>query len=148
MIKKTVTYTDFFGMERTEDFRFHLSKAELVSMNMKEHGALEEKLERIVKAKNAAEIMENFRNLLRMSYGVISDDGRRFIKSEELSDAFEQTEAYSQIFMELCTDPKACSAFASGVIPQDLAEAIKVENESANKNANNVVALPLDQKTE
>lgn len=142
MITITKTYTDYFGVERTEEFNFNLSKAELTSMNMTEHGALEKKLDKIVKAKKAPEIMEEFRSLLRKSYGVISDDGRRFIKSEALSDEFEQTEAYSMIFMDLCTDPKAAAAFAAGIIPKDLAEAIEKDKKAAE---NKVVEIPAPE---
>ena len=40
MLKKTITYTDFDDNERTEDFYFHLSKAEIAEMELSENGGL------------------------------------------------------------------------------------------------------------
>ena len=39
------------------------------------------------------------------------------MKSEEISNGFAQTEAYSQLFMELATDADAAAAFVNGIIP-------------------------------
>lgn len=120
MLKKTVSYTDYDGNERTEDFYFNINKAELTMMEMSEHGGLEKKLDRIIKSQDAPEIMNTFKELILSSYGTKSPDGKRFIKSKELRDEFEQTEAYSIIFMEILTDPNASSAFISGILPKDL----------------------------
>lgn len=130
MYTKTITYVDYDGTERKEDFHFHLNQAELTMMQMSEVGGLEKKLERIIKAQDAPKIMETFRDIIRRSYGVKSPDGRRFIKSEELSDEFEQTEAYSQLFMELCTDADAAGEFVKGILPKKIAEEVeKAEKE-------------------
>lgn len=117
MLKKTIKYTDYFGTERTEELRFNLTEAELTMMQLSQTGGMQAYLEKIIQAQDAPAIMENFRQIIRKSYGVISDDGRRFIKSEELSTEFEQTEAYSQLFMELCTDPEKASEFINGIMP-------------------------------
>ena len=122
MIKKTVTYTDYNGVERTESFYFNLSKAEVMEMEMSTAGGMAESIQKIVDAKGAPAIIRVFKDLVLKAYGVKSDDGRRFIKSKELSDEFSQTEAYSQIFMELATDDKAAAAFINGIVPADLAQ--------------------------
>ena len=122
MIKKTVTYTDYNGVERTESFYFNLSKAEVMEMEMSTAGGMAESSQKIVDAKDAPAIIRVFKDLVLKAYGVKSDDGRRFIKSKELSDEFSQTEAYSQIFMELATDDKAAAAFINGIVPADLAQ--------------------------
>ena len=124
MLKRTITYTDYDGVERTEDFYFNLNKAELTSLFNSVSGGLEKQLDQIIKAKDGPRIMENFRKILQLSYGVKSNDGRKFMKSPEIFSDFEATEAYSIIFMELCTDAEAAADFLKGILPKDLAEEV------------------------
>lgn len=122
MIKKTITYNDYNGTERTEDFYFNLSKAEVMEMEMSTSGGLAEMITRIVAAQDQPAIIKIFKDLILKAYGEKSPDGKRFIKSEELSTAFAQTEAYSQLFMELATDADSASAFVNGIVPSDMAK--------------------------
>lgn len=122
MIKKTFNFTDFDGNERQEDHYFNLSKAEVMEMELCVTGGLKKKLERIIETQDNAQLVREFKGLILKSYGVKSPDGRRFIKSKELSDEFSQTEAYSQLFMELATDADAAAAFVNGIVPKDLSE--------------------------
>ena len=124
MLKRTITYTDYDGVERTEDFYFNLNKAELTSLFNSVSGGLEKQLDQIIKTKDGPRIMENFRKILQLSYGVKSNDGRKFMKSPEIFSDFEATEAYSIIFMELCTDAEAAADFLKGILPKDLAEEV------------------------
>lgn len=117
MLKKTFTYTDYNGVERTEDHYFNLSKAELMEMELSTTGGLAEMINKIVAAQDAPAIVKIFKELVLKAYGQKSDDGRRFVKSKELSDSFAQTEAYSQLFMELATDADAAAAFVNGIVP-------------------------------
>ena len=117
MLKKTITYTDYNDVERTEDFYFNLTKAELMEMEMGAVGGLSGMIEKIVSAKEAPAIIKVFKELVLKAYGEKSADGKRFIKSKEISDAFSQTEAYSQLFMELATDADAASKFVNGIAP-------------------------------
>ena len=122
MLKKTITYTDYNGVERTEDFYFNLSKAELMEMELSTTGGLADMITKIVAAQDAPSIIKIFKDLILKSYCEKSPDGKRLIKSEELSTAFSQTEAYSNLFMELATDSDAASKFVNGMIPNDLKE--------------------------
>ncbi len=117
MLKKTITYTDYNGVERTEDFMFNLTKAEILEMQLTKDGGMDAAIKKIVDAKDAPEIMKVFKDLILKAYGIVSDDGRRFIKSKEISDSFAQTEAFSMLFMELATDTDAASAFVNGIVP-------------------------------
>ena len=117
MLKKTITYKDYNGVERTEDFMFNLTKAEILEMQLAKDGGMDAAIKKIVDAKDAPEIMKVFKDLILKSYGIVSDDGRRFIKSKEISDSFSQTEAFSMLFMELATDTDAASAFVNGIVP-------------------------------
>ena len=118
MLKKTVTYTDYNGSERTEDFYFNLTKAEIMEMELTTVGGLSAMIEKIVAAKDGPTIIKTFKDLVLKAYGEKSADGRRFIKSPEIAEAFSQTEAYSQIFMELATDDEAAAKFVNGIIPE------------------------------
>ena len=122
MLKKTITYTDYNGAERTEDFYFNLSKAEITEMEMGVKGGLTETITRIVAAQDSPAIIKIFKDLILKAYGVKSPDGKRFEKSEELSTEFAQTEAYSNLFRELACDANKAAEFINGIVPADLAK--------------------------
>ena len=117
MLKKTITYTDYNGSSRTEDFYFNLTKAEIMEMELSTAGGLAGMIEKIVATQDAPSIIKIFKELVLKAYGEKSADGKRFVKSEELATAFSQTEAYSILFMELATDADAAQKFVNGIIP-------------------------------
>lgn len=117
MLTKVIPYVDYDGNERSETCYFNLTKAELAELNLTTEGGLQTVLQKIIDAKNVPELTKWFKKIILMAYGVKSDDGRRFIKSEELTEAFVQTEAYSELFMELITDSEAASKFVNGLLP-------------------------------
>ena len=117
MLKKTITYLDYNGVERTEDFYFNLTKAEIMEMEMSTSGGLTEMINRIVAAQDAPAIISVFKKLILKAYGEKSPDGKRFIKSDKISEEFSQTEAYSQLFMELATNADEASKFVNGIVP-------------------------------
>lgn len=129
MIKKTMTYTDFDGNERKEDFYFNLTEAEIAEMQMSAEGGLEQMIRQIVDAKDTPAIIKMFKKILLKSYGVKSPDGRYFEKSEDLSRKFSYTQAYSDLFIKLSTDDKEAIEFVNGIVP------VKAQE-------NNVTALP------
>lgn len=132
MLKKTITYTDYNGVERTEDFYFYLSKADLMEMEMGTTGGFAEMIQKVVNAQDSPAIIKIFKDLILKAYGEKSADGKRFIKNDELRDAFSQTEAYSQLFMELATDSDAAAKFVNGIMPADVSEKIQ-NNAETNK---------------
>lgn len=135
MIKITKTYVDYNEVERTEDFYFNLTKAEVTEMQLSKEGGISAYIKAIIAAKDMPELIKLFKEIVLKAYGQKSLDGRRFIKNEELTEDFSQTEAYSMIFMELATDSNKAAEFINGVMPKDLVE-------QANKaNANN--AMPI-----
>lgn len=132
MLKKNIKYVDYDGNARAEDFYFNLNKAEVIELQLGTVGGLTKTLEKIVQEKDASRIIEYFKTLILKAYGEKSADGRRFIKSQELRDAFEQTEAYSELFMELASDAKMAAEFVNGVLPKEAADAIGVETTDVN----------------
>lgn len=120
MIKKTITFVDYEGNERTEDFWFNLNKAEIMELELLTTGGMEKLIHNIVSSQDTPSLVQLFKKLILKSYGEKSADGRRFIKNDEMREAFTQTEAYSQLFMELATDADAASAFINGIIPNDI----------------------------
>lgn len=128
MLKKTIRYTDYNGVERKEDFYFNFTKAELTDMNLSVQGGLQAMIRKIIDTQDVPEIAKIFKEMIFKAYGEKSDDGRRFIKSKELSEAFAQTEAYSELYMELATDSKAASDFVNGVMPAGLVDAAEKDS--------------------
>ena len=123
MLKKTITYTDFNGEEVKEDFFFHLSKAELVELEMSHKDGLIATMNRIVEADDRGAIIAEFKRIILLSYGKKSPDGKRFIKNATMREEFESSEAYSTLFMELVTVTDSAIEFMNGIIPADMVEA-------------------------
>ena len=124
MLKKTITYTDYNGVERKEDFYFNLNKAELIEMELGTSGGLAKRIQKIVDSQDATAIIKIFKDLVLKAYGVKSDDGKRFIKSKELSEEFAQTEAYANLFMELASNADEATRFINGILPAQVGNAI------------------------
>lgn len=120
MHKRTVTFEDYNGVERTEDFYFHFTKADILKMEMEKKGGLAEHIEKIIAAKDSPTLIKLFEKLVLDAYGVKSEDGREFIKNDEVRNSFKQTEAYSIIFTELALDDKKAAEFVNEVIPKDM----------------------------
>ena len=125
MIKKTISYTDYDGNQRTDDYYFNMSKPELIEWQASETGGLDKKIERISKEQDVKKVIELMKEIIQMSYGVKSDDGKRFIKNQEVLDEFMQSEAYSELFMELATDADKAAEFINGILPAGLADEVK-----------------------
>ena len=119
MLKLNRTYTDFSGNQRTEDFYFNLTQAECLEMEMSTAGGMQQMMQRIIDAQDMPTIIATFKKIILQAYGEKSPDGKRFVKSKELSDAFSQTNAYSDLFMELSTDADKAAKFVNGIVPKD-----------------------------
>ncbi len=121
MLKKTIKYTDYNGREWEETYLFDLSQAELFEMQMTTAGGFDEYIQKIINARDLPELMRLFKKIILMSYGEKSDDGKAFLKRDpvtgaKLCDRFEQTKAYSELFMELVTDAQSASDFVNGLL--------------------------------
>lgn len=124
MIKKTVTYKDLNGTERTESFYFHYYESEILEMELSVDGGFAERIQKIIDAKDQPTLIRVIKKFVLDAYGVKSDDGKQFIKNDEERRKFEQCPAYSQIFMELVLNDEIASDFVKGVIPDDMADRI------------------------
>ncbi|MCI9428081.1 MAG: hypothetical protein HFI81_10085 [Eubacterium sp.] len=119
MLKKTISYEDFDGNQRTEDHYFNLTEAEITEMELSMNGGLSQLLTKILQENDQKQIIEYFKKIVLMAYGEKSLDGRKFVKNQKIRDEFASTAAYSEIFMELATDADAASAFVKGVMPKN-----------------------------
>lgn len=135
MLKKTITYTDYNGVERKEDFLFNLTKTELMKWDLKTPGGLASKLEKITQQFDVPSLTSFIEDLIDKSYGIKSDDGVRFIKDEKLSTMFRQTEAYDQLFIELLSNEKKTTDFINGILPKELLDQVKEQNANSYKPA-------------
>lgn len=122
MYKETVKYTDYNGVERTEDVYFNLSKAELMEMQLSTAGGFDAMINKLIKAQDQPTLAKVFKDIMLKSYGVPSPDGRRFVKTKELAEEFTQTEAYSDLYMKFITDSDAAAKFINGIMPKSLIE--------------------------
>lgn len=145
MLKKLIKYVDYDGRERSENFYFYLNKAELMEMELGVDGGMQQMIQLLIDKQDIPKIMDAFKKIILKAYGEKSPDGRRFIKSKELSEAFSQTEAYSNLYMELMTDANAAAAFINGIVPDEVAKAAterqKAEEKTETKVENNVVEM-------
>lgn len=128
------TYVDFNGVERTEDFYFNLSKAEIADMELSTTGGIKDMVNKILEAKDQAKLVSLFKDLIRMAYGVKSEDGRNFIKNDKVREDYFSTNAYSDLYMELATNDQFASQFFEAILP--------VTAEDSEPNTDNVKELP------
>jgi hypothetical protein len=124
MLKRDISYEDFDGEKVTGTFYFNLSKSEIIELEVGYKEGLQETLTRIVKTNDRKRLIEEFKKIILLSYGERSEDGKRFVKNDELREAFSQTAAYDALFIELATDDEAAAVFIRGVIPKDFAQEI------------------------
>lgn len=134
MLKKSITYINYNDEEVTEDFYFNINKAELMELELSTPGGFSESIKAIVAEKNVPLIMSTFKKLILKSYGEKSPDGKHFSKSEEISNKFENTEAYSSLFMELVTDAQKAGDFVTGILPKDIQDEAKTKQKELLEN--------------
>lgn len=120
MLKKSITYTDFNGEEVTEDFYFNFTRTEIMNLEVSIRGGMSKRLEEIIKNQDPHEMVVQFQDLILLSYGEKSEDGKRFIKNDELRKNFEQSSAYDVLIWQFTTDDKAASDFVNGIVPQNM----------------------------
>ncbi|MET0785911.1 MAG: hypothetical protein ABWY25_04335 [Paenisporosarcina sp.] len=133
MLKREITYEDFNGEKVTETFYFNLTKSEIIELNVGYEGGLGSAIQRIVETSDVRSVVAELKKILLMSYGIKSEDGKRFIKSDELRLQFTQTPAYDILFMDIATNDTASAAFIKGILPKDFVEEIEKAEKAANK---------------
>ena len=120
MFKKTITYTDYNGVSRTEDFYFNLNKAELTKLQLGYPGGYEQYVRRCLDAEDVPALLKIFEELIDLSYGEKDDSGKRFIKNQQLTESFKQTEAYSEMFVDFLTNQNSAEEFFIKIMPVDI----------------------------
>lgn len=135
MLKKTIDYVDYNGNDRSEDFYFNISHAELLELEASEEGGYGQFLENIVNENNPKKIIEIFKTLILKAYGQKSVDGRHFVKNDEIRADFEQSEAFNALVVDLVTNAGEAAEFANGILPQDLEATLSGQGNRAQRRA-------------
>ena len=149
MLKHTMTYPDFNDNQVTKTFYFNLTKAEIIELEADTPGGFGAQLQRIVESGSVPDMIKEFKNIILLSYGVKSDDGESFVKSEDLRQKFVSTAAYAELYTKLATDDKFAVEFITAVLPSDIQEEIKKANTiRANESSNATLPPPPPQSTE
>lgn len=133
MLKRDITYEDFDGNQITETFYFNVSKPELIELEVEVKDGFSAWMQKIIKAEDYQTIIKEFKRLVLFAYGEKSEDGKRFIKSDQLREEFSQTNAYNVLFMELAQDDGKASEFVLGIMPKDMAPDIQKQIAEATK---------------
>lgn len=124
MFVKKITFTNYLGIEKTKECHFQLTKTELGEIAFSMKGGFIANIQRMMDDLDEPELLKNFKKIIFMSYGEISPDGDRFMKSEEISRAFSETPAYDILMQELQSNEEMFSEFMHNIIPPDLAESL------------------------
>lgn len=148
MFTKTITYEDFNGLVRKENYYFHFSEDEIIEMELSNEGGFADFLKRIVEAKDQALLIKEFKKFILKAYGEKSPDGRRFMKSDEISKAFSETPAYTKLYMELAFNAEAASKFIKALIPDDIADRVKAYIDAGKNNKPQLEAVDANLSTE
>lgn len=120
MFETPITYTDLNGDEQTETYAFHLTKENVVDLNVSPKGGLENYLQEIIASEDGAAVMENLRAIVRMAVGRRSEDGKRFEKDPVYASQFMQSEAYSELFFRLVSDAEFAAEFINKTMPSGM----------------------------
>lgn len=139
MLAQEITYEDFNGHMVTETFYFNLTKAEMLRLQVSVDGGMQQLLQKIVDSQDVKSLIHEFEKLVLAAYGIKSEDGKKFIKNDELREDFKQTAAYDAIFTKIATDEKFAAAFVVGTFPKDL----DLQQAIAEAKAQNAVPAPL-----
>lgn len=128
MFKDHRIYTDYDGETREEDFYFNLDERDITKMELGTKGGLDKLIEKIAAEKDFPKIIELFEQLIDASYGEKSADGKHFIKDPEQLKLFKSTQAYSDLYMQLATDPDFAATFVNNVVPKSMSKGKQPED--------------------
>lgn len=128
MIKQSISYVDYNGENQTEDFYFNLSKAEILEMMVADENIVES-LQNLAKNGTATQAMNWFKDLIQKSVGEKSEDGKRFVKSPEITKNFMESPAFSEFLFDIIQNPAKSEPFVQGLLPNDVLAAMQTEIE-------------------
>ena len=148
MLARKIKYTNLNGEERERTFYFHFSKSEVMEMELSKEGGFEVFIQRIIDTRDQQELVRMFRDLIQKSYGIKSDDGEQFIKNEKVLNEFVQSEAYSELYMELATNTDAAIEFINGIFPQQIMAEVQNDPEYQKKIAEYKQMISKEKKPE
>ena len=124
MLKKTITYEDYNGVERTDDFYFNLTKVECMELEFGfgDGETLSGSIQTLINAGDMATVIKTIKKIVLTAYGVKSPDGKRFIKNDDVRTEFEENPAFEHLYWDLVTDAEKAADFISGIVPSAVRE--------------------------
>lgn len=145
MFKKNISYVDYDGNKRNDEFYFNLNKAELMTLEFSYKGGIAGALQQSLRDHDMKTVMDIVTTMIKMSYGAKSADGRKFVKSPSVLEDFEFSEAYPTLLMDLVTNEGELDKFMTGIMPADLQADVRAQiakqREAEEKNAK---IVPVD----
>lgn len=141
MFKKTIEYTDYNGIKKTEDFWFNLNQAELTELALSPVGGLDNMLKEVISSADTATIIEIFKKIILMAYGKRTPDGRFTKRAEDghkLAEDFAETAVFPQLFMEVSFDSDKAAEFINGCVPPELKDNVAKATNDANDQIKNL----------
>ncbi len=146
MYHREIEFEDFNGTTRKETFYFNLSRHEVLDLEWRTPGGIENYMKTIMATLDGQKLADMFQMLIDKSYGVKSPDGRSFVKGDQILNNFKFTNAYDNLYVELATDDKAAAEFINGIFPKEAVEAARKQKELAEKSGLEIVKpeVPVD----
>jgi hypothetical protein len=141
MLKLPTTYEDYNGVTHTEDFYFNITKPELIELEVEYKMGFQEHLQAIIETEDRKQLIAEFKRILTMTYGQKTPDGKRFIKNDELTEAFTQHPAYPVIYMLLATDYNYAADFIAGIVPKDMSGDVRKELDNQTRGGEDLAPL-------
>lgn len=137
VLKQTVQYTDFDGNQAMETLYFNLTRTEVAeNLHLRDKFQdLENRLDlesgsRTLNPNEIAEVLDLVKILMKLAYGIRSDDGKRFIKNDQIWEEFTQTAVYDAFLFSLFEDADKANEFMMGVFPRELADELARQTET------------------
>lgn len=116
MIKQVIKYRDFNDNEAEETAMFNLSENDILDILVEFPEGFETVIENWEKTGDFSEMIRLFKIIIKKAYGVKSEDGKYFRKSDEASEDFMQSAAYEELFRRLRTDEALAIEFFTNLI--------------------------------
>lgn len=124
MQKLTIQFENFDGETVSEDLYFHLNIKELQAME-EWPVPLTKRIADLTNTQDGKKAFELMRDIIEAAYGERSEDGKRFIKNEEVLKNFTQGLTYDEVIIKFIDGSMDLAKFIEGLLPKKVFELAK-----------------------